>query len=84
MAFSKWIPVREGSITLHRIPRVELPEAYPNQFLYDDNGFISFVDHVDADYVYVAVDSRDNLMNQRFLGAGPSEFRAGDGYAPSG
>ena len=39
-----------------------------NQFLYDDNGFISFVDHVDADYVYVAVDSRDNLMNQRFWG----------------
>ena len=51
---------------MHRIPRVELPEAYP-QF-YDDNGFISFVDHVDADYVYVAVDSRDNLMNQRFWG----------------
>jgi len=63
--------VREDNITLHRIPRVELPEAYPNQFLYDDNGFISFVDHVDADYVYVAVDSRDNLMNQRFWGLAP-------------
>ena len=63
--------VREDNITLHRIPRVELPDAYPNQFLYDDNGFISFVDHVDADYVYVAVDSRDNLMNQRFWGLAP-------------
>ena len=34
--------VREDNITLHRIPRVELPEAYPNQFLYDDNGFHFF------------------------------------------
>ena len=36
--------VREDNITLHRIPRVELPEAYPNQFLYDDNGlFLSLI-----------------------------------------
>ena len=63
--------VREDDMTLHRIPRSELPEAYPNQFLYDDNGFIAFVDHVDQDFVYLAVDSRDNLMNQRFWGLAP-------------
>jgi len=63
--------VREDDMTLHRIPRSELPEAYPNQFLYDDNGFIAFVDHVDEDFVYLAVDSRDNLMNQRFWGLAP-------------
>lgn len=63
--------VREDNMTLHRIPREEMPETYPNQFLYDDNGFMSFVDHVDTDYVYIAVDSRDNLMNQRFWGLAP-------------
>ena len=30
-----------------------------------------FVDHVDQDFVYLAVDSRDNLMNQRFWGLAP-------------
>ena len=63
--------VREGSMTLHRIPKSELPDAYPNQFLYDDNGFMAFVDHVDSEYVFLAVDSRDNLMNQRFWGLAP-------------
>ena len=62
--------VREDDMTLHRIPRSELPEAYPNQFLYDDNGFIAFVDHVD-EISSLAVDSRDNLMNQRFWGLAP-------------
>jgi len=63
--------VREESLTLHRIPRSELPGAYPNQFLYDEQNFIAYVDHVDDDYVYLAVDSRDHLMNQRFWGLAP-------------
>ena len=63
--------VREESLTLHRIPRSELPDAYPNQFVYDDQAFIAYVDHVDEDYVYLAVDSRDHLMNQRFWGLAP-------------
>ena len=63
--------VREQSLTLHRIPRSELPDAYPNQFVYDDQAFIAYVDHVDEDYVYLAVDSRDHLMNQRFWGLAP-------------
>ena len=63
--------VREESLTLHRIPRAELPTAYPNQFLYDEQDFIAYVDHVDDDYVYLAVDSRDHLMNQRFWGLSP-------------
>jgi PhoH-like ATPase len=63
--------VREASLTLHRIPRSELPGAYPNQFLYDEQDFIAYVDHVDDDYVYLAVDSRDHLMNQRFWGLAP-------------
>ena len=32
--------VRDEGITLHRVPRSELPEAYPNQFLYDELYFI--------------------------------------------
>ena len=63
--------VREGNLTLHRIPRAELPDAYPNQFVYDEKDFIAYVDHVDDDYVYLAVDSRDHLMNQRFWGLSP-------------
>ena len=63
--------VREENLTLHRIPRAELPEAYPNQFVYDEQEFIAYVDHVDDDYVYLAVDSRDHLMNQRFWGLSP-------------
>jgi PhoH-like ATPase len=65
--------VRDEGITLHRVPRSELPEAYPNQFLYDDHGFIAFVDHVDSEFVYLAVDSRDTLMNQRFWGLAPRQ-----------
>ena len=63
--------VREENLTLHRIPRAELPDAYPNQFVYDEQEFIAYVDHVDDDYVYLAVDSRDHLMNQRFWGLSP-------------
>jgi PhoH-like ATPase len=63
--------VREANLTLHRIPRSELPDAYPNQFVYDEQTFIAFVDHVDEEYVYLAVDSRDHLMNQRFWGLAP-------------
>jgi PhoH-like ATPase len=63
--------VREGSLTLHRIPRSELPQAYPNQFVYDEQDFIAYVDQVDDQYVYLAVDSRDHLMNQRFWGLAP-------------
>ncbi len=63
--------VREENLTLHRIPRAELPDAYPNQFVYDEQEFIAYVDHVDNDYVYLAVDSRDHLMNQRFWGLSP-------------
>ena len=63
--------VREESLTLHRIPRSELPTVYPNQFLYDEQDFIAYVDHVDDDHVYLAVDSRDHLMNQRFWGLAP-------------
>ena len=47
------------------------PDAYPNQFVYDEQAFIAYVDHVDEDYVYLAVDSRDHLMNQRFWGLAP-------------
>ena len=63
--------VREDDVTLHRIPRSALPEAYPNEFIYDDQEFIAYVHDVDAEYVYLAVDSRDNLMNQRFWGLAP-------------
>jgi len=66
--------VREESLTLHRIPRSELPTVYPNQFLYDEQDFIAYVDHVDDDHVYLAVDSRDHLMNQRFWGLAPSNL----------
>ena len=63
--------VREGDVTLHRLPRTELPGAYPCQFVYDDCDFLACVVRLDDDYVYLRVDSRDNLMNQRFWGLAP-------------
>ena len=63
--------VREGDVTLHRLPRTELPDAYPCQFVYDDCDFLACVVRLDDDYVYLRVDSRDNLMNQRFWGLAP-------------
>ncbi|EED35389.1 PhoH family protein [Luminiphilus syltensis NOR5-1B] len=63
--------LRDGDVTLHRIPRSALPDAYTNEFVIDEQTFIAFVHHVDDEYVYLAVDSRDNLMNRRFWGLAP-------------
>ena len=63
--------VREDGLTLHRIPRAELPDAYSNQFVYDDEAFIAYVDHLDDAHAYLAVDSHDHLMKQRFWGLAP-------------
>ncbi len=63
--------VREDGMTLHRIAREALPNAYPNEFVYDDQAFLAYVARIDGDYVYLRVDSRDNLMNQRFWGLAP-------------
>ena len=63
--------VREDGMTLHRIAREALPNAYPNEFVYDDQAFLAYVARIDSDYVYLRVDSRDNLMNQRFWGLAP-------------
>ena len=63
--------LREGEITLHRIPRAALPNAYPNEFVHDDHDFLAYVFSIDDDYIYLQVDSRDNLMKQRFWGLAP-------------
>ena len=63
--------VREDNLTLHRIPRSELPNAYSNQFVYDDEAFIAYVDHLDDAHAYLAMDSHDHLMKQRFWGLAP-------------
>jgi len=63
--------VREDDMTLHRIAREALPTAYPNEFVYDDQAFLAYVARIDTDFVYLRVDSRDNLMNQRFWGLAP-------------
>lgn len=63
--------VREGDMTLHRLPREALPKIYPNEFVYDDHDFLAYVQRLDAEYVYLRVDSGDNLMNQRFWGLAP-------------
>lgn len=63
--------LREGDITLHRVPRAVLPNAYPNEFVHDDHDFLAYVFSIDDDYIYLQVDSRDNLMKQRFWGLAP-------------
>ena len=63
--------IREDNVTLHRVPRESLPASYPNQFVYDDQDFLAYVKRLDDDYAYLRVDSRDNLLNQRFWGLAP-------------
>ena len=63
--------LREEDYTLHRIRREALPGAYPNMFVYDDQDFFAYVKRVDAEYIYMRCDSRDNLMNRRFWGLSP-------------
>ncbi|MBE9537583.1 MAG: PhoH family protein [Proteobacteria bacterium] len=63
--------LREGDMTLHRIPRKSLPDAYPNMFVYDEQEFMAFVKRIDSEYVYLACDSRDKLMHKRFWGLAP-------------
>ncbi len=63
--------LREGNCTLHRVARSVLPKVYPCMFLYDDNDFFAYVQRLDADYMYLRCDSRDNLMNRRFWGLAP-------------
>jgi len=63
--------LREDGCTLHRVPRASLPQAYPNMFVFDDNDFFAYVDHLDEEFVYLRCDSRDNLMNKRFWGLSP-------------
>ncbi|MEE4277200.1 MAG: PhoH family protein [Halieaceae bacterium] len=63
--------LREGHVTLHRVPRDAIPGAYPKMFVYDDKDFFAFVERLDDDYLYLRCDSRDNLMNRRFWGLSP-------------
>lgn len=63
--------LRENNMTLHRVAREVVPNAYPRMFLYDDNGFLAQVTRFDEQYVYLRCDSRDNLMNRRFWGLTP-------------
>ena len=63
--------VREGDWTLSRIPRRYLPEAYPNQFIVDDNDFIGYVKRVERDHVYLSGHCHEKLMHKRFWGISP-------------
>ena len=63
--------IREDGVTLHRLARTALPNAYPCQFVYDDEKFLAYVVKMDEEFIYLRVDSRDNLMNQRFWGLAP-------------
>ncbi|GAB5415149.1 MAG: PhoH family protein [Congregibacter sp.] len=63
--------LRENNVTLHRVSRAALPNAYPRMFIYDDNGFLACVTSLDESYVYLRCDSRDSLMNRRFWGLTP-------------
>ncbi|MEO1079935.1 MAG: PhoH family protein [Pseudomonadota bacterium] len=63
--------LREGNVTLHRVPRDAIPGAYPKMFIYDDNEFFAFVERLDDEFIYLRCDSRDSLMNRRFWGLSP-------------
>ena len=63
--------VREDDVTLHRLSRDALPNAYPNMFLFDDQDFFAFVVRLEQEHVFLRCESRDSLMNRRFWGLSP-------------
>ncbi|MEM6774796.1 MAG: PhoH family protein [Pseudomonadota bacterium] len=63
--------LREGNVTLHRVPRDAISGAYPKMFIYDENDFFAFVERIDDEFIYLRCDSRDSLMNRRFWGLSP-------------
>ncbi len=63
--------VRDNHVTLHRVSREVLPDAYPNEFVFDDHDFLAYVVNIDDEHIYLRLDSRDNLMNKRFWGLAP-------------
>lgn len=63
--------LREDAVTLHRVPRRYLPDAYPRLFYLDDRDLVAEVQRLDSDHVYLRCDSRDSLMHRRFWGMSP-------------
>jgi len=63
--------IREDDMTLHRVPRNAVPDAYPKMFLYDEREFFAFVERLDDRHAYLRCESRDSLMNRRFWGLSP-------------
>jgi PhoH-like ATPase len=63
--------LRESDVTLHRVSREALPDAYPNQFIFDQRDFMAYVVAVTSEHVLLQLESKDQLMNQRFWGLSP-------------
>ena len=63
--------IREADVTLYRVPRDVLPDAYPHQFIIDEHEFIACVARFDSDYLYLRVEDRHHLMNRQFWGLKP-------------
>ena len=65
---------REGGRVVHRIHRSQLPDAYPNMFLRDDEGFVGYLEAIDGDMLLVRDLNEDQLMRQSSWGMTPRNF----------
>ncbi|TNF33209.1 MAG: PhoH family protein, partial [Gammaproteobacteria bacterium] len=62
---------QDGPKLHHRIARSVFPNAYSRMFLHDDNGFMGYVESVDADSLLVRDLNIEAMMKQRVWGLSP-------------
>jgi PhoH-like ATPase len=63
--------VREGKDTIHLIDGDVLPDAYPQMFVCDDNGFVGYVRDIDEEHIHLQDLKRGGLMSQELWGIKP-------------
>lgn len=62
---------QDGPRLMHRIPRAAFPDAYPRQFLCDDEGFIGYVERLEDEHLWLRELRAESLLKQRVWGLSP-------------
>ena len=63
--------LRENQDTIHVVERQVLPNAYPQMFVCDDNGFVGFVRSLDDTHIHLQDLKPASLMSQQLWGISP-------------
>lgn len=62
---------RDDKDTIHLIDRNVLPDAYPQMFVCDDNGFVGYVRDLDDEHIHLQDLKVGSLMSQELWGISP-------------